>query len=388
MSARRLAWALWALAVVLLPAGPLWQALEGTGAGDVPFMVGLVAVQLAAASAGAVIASRLPGNAVGWIFLALGAGLGFTLACGAWAELGLDTSHGPLPGDEAAAWLASWLFLPVALGLPLFLLLLFPDGRYLSRRWRRLGLLIGSFIGVACVVKALVPGRIEPGLQNPLAPGGALGEAIDVLDLVNNILSLPAFLLAATGLALRLRRSRGVERQQLKWFTYAAALASAGMAGSGLVPTGLASDALLLVGLLALAALPVATGMAILRYRLYDIDVVINRTLVYGALTATLAAAYVASVLLLQLVLSPGSDLAIAASTLAVAALFGPARARIQAGVDRRSYRRRYDARRTHEAFAGRMRDEVALDALTTELRDAVVETMQSAHLSLWVRPR
>jgi hypothetical protein len=189
-------------------------------------------------------------------------------------------------------------------------------------------------------------------------------------------------------LVVRFQRSRELERQQLKWVTFAAGLLIVVWIANVAVAPSIDDDwawASLVAALLVLAA---NVGLAILRHRLFDIDVVINRTLVYGALTATLAGAYVGSVLLLQLVLSPGSDLAIAGSTLAVAALFRPARGRIQAAVDRRFYRRKYDAQRTLESFAGRMRDEVALDALAVELRAAVAETMQPAHVSLWVRGR
>jgi hypothetical protein len=391
MTPGRLAWGLFGLAVVLVVPGPVLQtALEWKDEADLVFLLAFVALQLGTAGAGAVIASRLPRNPVGWCFLAMGVGMAVAISSGVYAELGLDSTHGPLPADEVAAWFSSWIFIPVIFGVPLYLLLVFPDGRFLSPRWRWVGFGLAAIVALASVALAFKPGEIEPlGVQNRLAFGGKAGELMTALDSITNLLALPGFGLAVAGLVVRFRRSRGVERQQLKWFTYVAAFVGIGLAGSILVPGGWPADLLFFIGLAALAGLPVAAAIAILRYRLYDIDVVINRTLVYGALTATLAAAYLGSVLLLQLALSPlteDSGLAVAGSTLAVAALFRPARTRIQGAVDRRFYRRRYDAARTLAGFGARLRDQVDLDSLSAELRTVVADTMQPAHVSLWMR--
>jgi hypothetical protein len=279
-------------------------------------------------------------------------------------------------------WVASWVWIPAMFAALVFFPLVFPTGAPPTPRWRPVGW-IGA---VACVAMTLgvafTPGQLEEvSLPNPHGLDGALGSAAEIVQGLGAAGMAGSALAALASIVVRFRRSRGVERQQLKWVASAAALLPVLL----LVPGETLGMATLLLGLLLIAA---AVAVAMLRYRLYDIDVVINRTLVYGALTATLAGAYVGSVLLLQLVLSPGSDLAIAVSTLAVAALFRPARRRIQDLVDRRFYRRRYDAQRTLGSFADRMRDEVALDALVGELRAVVAETMQPAHVSLWVRER
>jgi hypothetical protein len=240
----------------------------------------------------------------------------------------------------------------------------------------------------------LRPGRLDEPFATVSNPLGVPGwrRAMDVVNVGGWFLVVVGTAAAAVSVAVRLRRARGVERQQLKLVlavgVVVAAVTALDMTSWGVWAHGGLQIRIGLIGL-AFAAFPVAAGVAVLRYRLFDIDVVINRTLVYGALTATLAAAYLGSVLLLQLLLQPlteNSSLAIAASTLAVAALFRPARSHIQALVDRRFYRRHYDTQRTLEAFAGRLRDEVALDALSTELRDVVTDTMQPAHVSLWLR--
>jgi len=386
----RLAWALWVLTLLLLPGTILQLSLNWAGPTDIPFAIGFLAVQLGCAIAGAIISSRLPANAVGWIFLAMGVLLGLLFAAGAYADLTIDMGYGSLSGGWIAAWIGSWIFIPTAFGLPMFLLLLFPDGHFISRGWRSAGWVLGVTVTFAVASKALEPGRIPPGLDNPLAPSGVAGEAFWVLDSVTDALALPAFALAVAGLAVRLRRSRGVERQQLKWFTYCAALVGAGF-GAGVFVSGPVGSLAFLVGLLALAGLPVAAGIAILRYRLYDIDVIVNRTLVYGSLTATLVAGYVGTVLVLQraLIFFTGqeSTLAVVASTLVIAALFNPLRRRIQALVDRRFYRSKYDAAKTLEVFSGRLRDETDLKQLNAELLSVVSATVQPEHVSLWLRP-
>ncbi len=245
--------------------------------------------------------------------------------------------------------------------------------------------LIGA-IGVFCH-EAFSPGRLSGfPRDNPFGLGGAGGELAEALAFSYALVTI-AFLAAAASVVVRLRRASGDERQQLKWLASAGVLVFVGVLTTNLNLVG--GDAFpIFVGQIAVA---VAVGVAILRYRLYDIDVVINRTLVYGALTATLAGTYLGSVLLLQLALSgvtANNSLAVAGSTLAVAALFQPARRRIQATVDRRFYRHKYDAARTIEAFGAHLRDEVDLDALALELRAVVGETMQPAHVSLWIRPR
>jgi hypothetical protein len=378
--------AVWVLAMVLVIPGPILQSvIEWQGPGDVPFAVAFVGVQVCAACAGAVILSRHPRHAVGWVFLLLGFGLGLASASGAYAELALVEHPGELPAGEAAAWLSSWLFIPVIYGLPIVLLLVFPTGRLPSPRWRPVAWYVGGVLVFATAATAFKPDEIEPGIQNPLGAG----QFFVTLDTISNALALPTMAIGVLAIVLRLRRARGVERQQLKWFSFAAAFVALGFGVSILVPGGWPADVAFLAGLYALCALPIATAVAILRYRLYDVDVVINRTLVYGGLTATLLASYLGLVLLLQAALSPlteQSDVAIALSTLAVAALFRPLRARIQTLVDRRFYRQRYDAARTVEAFSGRLRDEVELESISAELRALVRDTMQPAHVSLWLR--
>ena len=232
-----------------------------------------------------------------------------------------------------------------------------------------------------------VPGTVP----NPYALPGAAGDLLAALAVPAQVAYAPAALGAMVALVARLRHARGIERQQLKWFAYVGALALFALllAAVSLADPERLGDTVGTVGwmaflMLVLVGLPVAIGTSILRHRLFDIDVVINRTLVYGALTATLGATYIGSVLLLGLTLGQ-SNVAIAVSTLAVAALFRPARARIQAGVDRRFYRRRYDAVHTLDAFGARLRDEVDLEAVGSALNAAVGETVQPAHLSLWL---
>ena len=235
---------------------------------------------------------------------------------------------------------------------------------------------------------ALKPGRFEGDtVENPLGLTAAPG-LIDVIENLGPAALAAAIVGSIASLFVRFRRARSVERQQLKWLSYAGAMVGVAMVAAVVIETVAGDPAVDLTNTiisLALAAVPVAMGIAILRHRLYDVDVVINRTLVYGALTATLAAIYLGSVLLVGLAVGQ-SGLAVAVSTLAVAGLFGPARARIQAAVDRRFYRRRYDATRTLEAFGGRLRDEIDLEALGDDLRGVVAETVQPAHVSLWLR--
>jgi hypothetical protein len=396
--ARPLAWALFGLFLTLVVAGALVTVLGPASEADL-FFVAVVGY----AFVGALIADRQPRNPIGWLLLATG----ILLAFGALVDANLMLDDAPARG--VSAWLSDWTWFVWLSLAGIFLPLLFPTGRPLSRRWRRV-----LWLGVASLVLSVLGSAFQPGpldvdsavpeVDNPFGIGGFAADVWPVMSRAGDVLTGIAFALAAASLVVRFRRSRGVERQQLKWFAYVGLVAAAGLAVAmaqvlfGLQPgeDGEAGwlDVLGAVGwFTALGAIvlgiPIATGMAILRHRLYDIDVVINRTLVYGGLTATLAAAYLGSVLLLQLALSPLTEdngLAIAGSTLGVAALFRPARSRIQDLVDRRFYRRKYDAAQTVESFGARLRDEVELDSLSAELRSVVAETMQPAHVSLWLR--
>jgi len=356
----------------------------GSPAFDTVFSV----IYLAFPVVGALIAARQPRNAIGWVFLATGLGKGLDYALLGYATRALDEEPGSLPGGAFAGLIADLTWVPSLLGGTALLFLLFPDGRLLSPRWRP-ALWLAAAVTLAYMVGTMLkPGPLYyfPAVENPLGVeeiGSITGRLADGSGFV----AIPLILAAVASLVARFRRSRGQERQQLKWLAYAATLLALSAPVQPLLDdlelAGLAiSD--VVFGLL-ICLLPVAVGVAILRHRLYDVDVVINRTLVYGALTATLAGTYLGLVLLISLAIGQ-SDVAIAGSTLAVAALVRPARVRIQALVDRRFYRRRYDAALTLEAFGGRLRDELDLEALGGDLRSVVRETVQPAHVSLWLR--
>ena len=387
---RRLAWVLAGLAVLLAVSGAaVSTALDYVDWVDLAVGLAFAVLGVASAVTGAVVARRVPGNAVGWIILCLGVGVGLLLSSGAYGEVGTTTSYGPLPGQAVATWVGDVIGIPVFFGLTGFLLLLYPTGRLLSRWWRPVAWFFGGSVVAAFVSYGLSSPEVGTNVSNPFLVTGAAAGPIRVVADVTDWLALPAMGLAAASVVVRRRRSRGIERQQLNAFALVAALAGFGLGSTVLLPDGLLTDAAFLIGLLGVMALPITAGLAILRYRLYDIDVVIKRTLVYGPLTAALVGTYLVLVLVLPGVLNPlaeESDLTVAASTLATAALFRPLRSRIQAVVDRRFYRERYDAVRTLEVFSGRLRNQLDLDALGTDLRGVVRDTMQPEHVSLWLR--
>jgi hypothetical protein len=314
-----------------------------------------------------------------------------------YADYALYARDDSLPGGELAAWLANWLPIAPVFVAPCFLFLLFPDGRPASPRWRPVIWAVGVVAVVAILAAALDPGRLYsfPTVENPFGPADPLGEIARFANDLTDFAAIPVFLVSLASMVARLRHARGRERLQLKWVAYAAALTATSFAASflaGLLTDWrVPADTFFLLGVVGFACIPVAASVAILRHRLYDIDAIINRTLVYGTLSVVLALVYLGGVVSLQRVFvsltGQESQLAVVASTLTIAALFNPLRRRVQAFVDRRFYRRKYDARQTLEAFGARLRDETDLDALNDELVAVVRETLQPAQVSLWLRP-
>ncbi|HET7480059.1 MAG TPA: hypothetical protein VFJ72_11150 [Rubrobacteraceae bacterium] len=349
-----------------------------------PYWGAEAVIALVFPAVGAVIVSRYPVNALGWIFCALGVSAAASGFVSQYATHALLSDPGSQLGIEAV-WFSSLLGNLSFVSL-VFVPLLFPNGRPPSRRWRPVLWLIAVVITLTVVSFAFTPGPLAeyPSAKNPFGIEG-LQPVFDFLSVAAGPVGIFCMLASVTSLVVRFWHSRGDEREQLKWFTYAIVLGL-----SSLVLNGIFPDLAWLIGGLGTAALPVAIGIAVVKYRLYDIDVIINRTLVYAALTVSLVLVYFGGVVALQYVFraftGDKSQLAIVASTLAIAALFSPLRRRVQDLVDRRFYRRKYDAARTLEAFGARLRDETDLESLSGYLVDVVRETMQPSHVSLWLR--
>jgi hypothetical protein len=403
MSARVAAWLAWslcALCVALAAANFILALFNGRTLGEIFVSEGIVTFATWTVSfsvVGALIASHRPENPIGWIFLAVGFFYGLLFAGDEYAIYALLTNPGALPLGAEASWLGQWVWAPGFSLILVFLPLLFPDGHPPSHRWRPVAWLGGLSIGLAVVSSAIL---LWPERGPALVTGDE--SPSHVLDVVLLFAAVPMMLVAGLGavisLFVRFRRARGEERQQIKWFVSAAALTFFWMlvfavvlgellrAGGGLPRvTGALS------GLLVLPSIPIATGIAILRYRLYDIDRIINRTLVYGSLTVMLALLYFGGVSAIQALFGAltGQEeqpqLAIVVSTLVIAALFNPLRRRIQSFIDRSFYRSKYDAAKTLEAFSAKLRDETDLDALSHDLTNVGSETMQPAHVSVWL---
>jgi hypothetical protein len=405
-SLRRLAWAVFAVTVALFVAGiVLAPTTDQSGTSDwelseLSAYLFVVAMFLFSA-VGVLIAVRLPKNAIGWLLLAIGFSWGLVVATDGYLIRATELSPGSLPNPSLVAVISGWLWVPPIGLMGNYLILLFPDGHLPSLRWRPVAWISAGTLVVSSIAILFSPGSLAdvglPGETNPLGVE-SLGAVLEALQVT--IVLIPITIVAsAVALLGRYRRSRAEERVQLKWLTAAGATVAClylvAMAGSLIYvfdsgPDPLWGQVLDQVALVSFGLIPIAIGAAILKHHLYDIDLIINRTLVYGGLTALLAAAYFGIVVLLQGVIPAAgdTDLTIAGSTLAVAALFRPLRARVQGFIDRRFYRRKVDAQRTLESFSSRLRDDVDLDHLSADLLGVVRDTMQPAHASLWMRPR
>jgi hypothetical protein len=406
-----LAWSLAALSVALFAAQflllMLARAADVPESWDVNFSLAsqvAAGVFLVFPLVGALIASRNPRNPIGWVLLVDGLLWMLSGAMDYYAVYGV-ASPGSVPFPMMAAGINNWLWVPAVGLLGTFVFLLFPDGRLPSRRWRPLALSSGIVLVLASAGVALSPGRLANlgKARNPFELEG-YPWLFDVMLVFLLLLPL-CMLLSAFSLVLRFRHSRGEERQQIKWIAFAASVVGLlyliAMSTAFLYPSESWFqpgsrwwfDLLAYAALFSFTLVPTAVGVAILRYRLYDIDLIINRTIVYGSLTVTLVSLYLGGVVVTQTLFraltgqQQQPQLAIVVSTLAIAALFNPLRHRIQSLIDRRFYRKKYDAARVLEAFSTRLRDETDLDRLEGDVVAVVRETVQPEHASIWLRP-
>jgi MFS family permease len=339
---------------------------------------------------GAVVASRHPRNTIGWLFSGTGLMVGLGAITGGYAELWLASNYGAKMLAEASAWFSSWSYIPLVLVPPSLLLLLFPNGRLTSPRWRPVAWcavlgIVGSIAGVA-----LEPGPLGdfPQIVNPY---GVDSPVLEVVGIAGAVVVAGSMIASAVSLLVRMRRAGDRERQQIKWLAYGGAVMVGTIFVGGVISIWSTYVSIAIIAI-ALLGLPILTGVAIVKHRLYDVDLVINRTLVYGTLTVMLAIVYFGGVATTQAIFRvlTGQErlpqLAVVASTLAIAALFDPLRRRVQRFIDRRFYRRKYDARETLEAFSTRLRGETDLAGLREDLVGVVEETMQPVHVSVWLR--
>ena len=388
-----LAWTIWALSLALTVLS-LWLLILNLSHPDVPVYLYWAEDTLLAvgySTVGAVAATHRPGNPVGWVLCSIGLAWGMAHLTSEYATFALLAAPGSLPAAEVAAWIYSWVWLP-GLGFIVFLPLLFPSGRLPSASWRPF-----AWFSVLLVMAGTIMAAVSPGPGVGLSVRNPFGiESLPNLNEQLQALMFALIFVASASLVWRLRRARGVERQQIKWVAYAGALG-----GGASLPTYTVLEAvdlpwLHMVGyvaaLVGILGVPTAVGIAMMRYRLYEIDILINRTLVYGSLTALLVALYFGGIVVMQRffvsLTGEKSTLAVVASTLLSAALFTPLRRRIQSFIDKRFYRRKYDARKTLETFSARLRNQTDLGALSEDLVGVVRETMQPARVSLWLRPQ
>jgi hypothetical protein len=377
----RLAWGLCAVSLTLVVLGLVYGVLNHKLRTGFALLAPNAIVAVSFPTVGAFIATHRPRNPIGWLFCTVGIFQGLLIAAEADSDYALRIAPGTVPGGPLANWVAQWVWATSVGLLFTFVPLLFPDGRLPSPRWRPVAWLSALSIVLTCGLYGVLlwplRGVVDREPEELLAAGQAivLNTAVPFMVLCG--------LACLTALGVRFRRARGIERQQLKWLLFAAAITVVTISLGDLV------SRLWLLPLL--PAIPVAAGIAILRYRLYDIDRIISRTLVYGLLTAILGLGYAGAVLVLgQVSGGVGGDppsWAVAGATLAVAALFQPARRRIQQVVDRRFNRRKYHAAKTIQAFSARLRDQVDLDTLSAELLAVADQTMQPTTMSLWLRP-
>jgi hypothetical protein len=393
-----LAWALVALSVVLLVGGLVLSRAASSTVADLQFggetksasaLADLLTL-LIFSVVGAVVVSRQPRNTIGWLFCGVGVAVGLNSFAGDYAEFWLVSGFGPRSIGETAAWFSSWLWI-LLVSSPIFLLLLFPDGRPPSPRWRPVAWCATLGITGFSLSLALGAGPLEdfPQIVNPYSVDSPI---VGIVGGAAGVVALGSMVASAVSLIVRLRRAEGEQRQQVKWLAYGGAMVVGTILVGGVITIWSVNVSIVVMNV-ALLGLPVFTGIAIVKHRLYDIDIVINRTLVYGTLSVTLAALYFSGVAATQAVFGAitnqeQTQLAVVASTLVIAALFNPLRRRIQSFIDRSFYRRKYDVAKTLEGFSMKLRDDTDLEALRGDLVGVVRETMQPAHVSLWLRPQ